>query len=299
MKEERSTFLDEDYLEDYGGRDALAEDMLFCTGRPAVSLDGPWHYAVDQYDTCLRQRWFAERGRDGAGRSLPLDHSFEEWPVMELPRCWNTAQREYLLYEGPMVFTRRFRCPPAGDRRVFLRIGAAAYTCRVFLNGRFVGAHKGASTPFFLERTELLAEENRILLSVDSTRRPRQVPALNTDWFNYGGVFREISLIYVPRVFIRSFRIGLLPDGSLRRIRPPSSSRSLPRAAGSWRSPSWACGPRSLPRTAGAKPYSTARRRCGARTRPGSMRSASASERMRCGTGWASGRSGSGAGSCC
>ena len=219
MKEERSTFLSEDYLEDYEGRDLTAEGMLFSDGRPSFSLDGPWHYAVDQYDTCLRQRWFREEDRDRQGRSLPVDYSFEDWPVMDLPQCWNTFRKEYLLYEGPMVFTRRFVCRPAGDRRAFLRIGAAAYTCRAFLNGQFVGAHKGASTPFFAEVTELLAEENRILLTVDNTRRSLQVPARNTDWFNYGGLFRELSLICVPRVFIRAFRVCLEPDGSFRRIR--------------------------------------------------------------------------------
>ena len=219
MKEERSTFLSEDYLEDYEGRDITAAGMLFSDGRPCFSLDGPWHYCVDQYDTCLRQRWFQAVDRDALGRTLPVDFSFEEWPVMDLPRCWNTFAGEYLLYEGTMVFTRRFACRPAGDRRVFLRIGAAAYACRVFLNGTYLGCHKGASTPFFLEITKLLREDNRILLCVDSTRRPLQVPARNTDWFNYGGVFREISLICVPRVFLRSFRVGLVPDGSFRRIR--------------------------------------------------------------------------------
>ena len=231
MKEERSTFLSEDYLEDYEGRDLTAAGMLHADGRPAISLDGPWHYAVDQYDTCLRQRWFREETRDKQGRSLPVDFSFDDWPVMDLPQCWNTFQKEYLLYEGPMVFTRRFSRPPAGDRRVFLRIGAAAYVCRVFLNGQFVGAHKGASTPFFAEITELLGEDNRILLAVDSTRRPLQVPARNTDWFNYGGVFREISLLCVPRVFLRAFRVCLEPDGSLRRVRV--SAEASEKASGS------------------------------------------------------------------
>ena len=219
MKEERSTFLSEDYLEDYEGRDLTAEGMLFTGGRTVVSLDGPWHYAVDQYDTCLRQRWFREEYRDSRGRTVPVDYSFDDWPVMDLPQCWNTFRKEYLLYEGTMVFTRRFSRPPAGDGRVFLRVGAAAYACRVFLNGRFVGAHKGASTPFFAELTELLEEDNRILLTVDSARRPLQVPAMNTDWFNYGGLFREIGLICVPRVFLRAFRVCLEPDGSLRRVR--------------------------------------------------------------------------------
>ena len=219
MKEERSTFLSEDYLEDYEDRDITAAGMIFSDNRPCFSLDGPWHYCVDQYDTCLRQRWFRAGDRDAQGRTLPVDFSFEEWPVMDLPQCWNTFRREYLLYEGPMVFTRRFAWRSGGDGRVFLRIGAAAYTCRVFLNGQFLGTHKGASTPFYPEVTGLLREDNRILLCVDSTRRPLQVPAKNTDWFNYGGVFREISLLCVPRVFIRSFRVSLVPDGSFRRVR--------------------------------------------------------------------------------
>ncbi len=97
MKEERSTFLSEDYLEDYEGRDLTAAGMIYADNRPAFSLDGPWHYAVDQYDTCLRQRWFLGGDRDARGRTLPVDYSFEEWPVMDLPQCWNTFRQEYLL----------------------------------------------------------------------------------------------------------------------------------------------------------------------------------------------------------
>ena len=49
-------------------------------------------------------------------------------------------------------------------------------------------------------------------------RRPEQVPAENTDWFNYGGIFRDIDLIPVPDSFIRSFRLGLVPDGSFGKL---------------------------------------------------------------------------------
>jgi beta-glucuronidase len=168
---------------------------------------------VDQYDTCLRQKWFREQYTDDRGFTLPVDYSFDEWDTMELPACWNTFAEKYLLYEGPMVFTRRFRTGAPRTGRYFLRIGAASMLCRVFLNGRYAGMHRGASTPFCFEVTGLLEEDNRIILCVDSTRRPEQVPAENTDWFNYGGVFRDIELIRVPDLFIRSFRLSLVPDG--------------------------------------------------------------------------------------
>ena len=182
-------------------------------GRDVTSLNGLWHYAVDQYDTCLRQKWFLERYTADKGFTLPVDYSFDEWETMELPACWNTFAEKYLLYEGPMVFTRRFRSDPANPGRAFLRIGAASMLCRVFLNGQYLGMHRGASTPFCFDITGILKEDNRIILCVDNTRRPEQVPTENTDWFNYGGVFRDISLFRVPDLFIRSLRLNLIPDG--------------------------------------------------------------------------------------
>ncbi len=53
------------HLEDYTGQyeriQASAETMVFDFGRKKALLNGEWQYAVDQYDTCLRQQWFKER----------------------------------------------------------------------------------------------------------------------------------------------------------------------------------------------------------------------------------------------
>ena len=66
----------------------------------------------------------------------------------------------------------------------------------------------------FFNVTEQLKEENRILIAVDSTRRPEQVPTENTDWFNYGGVYRDIELVRVPKEHVKDLRIALVPDGT-------------------------------------------------------------------------------------
>lgn len=209
----------EDYTESYRSREFTADSMVFDAGRRREKLNGQWHYAVDQYDTCLRQRWFDERRRDGKGNTLPLDYSFDEWPTMQLPACWNTVAPEYRLYESSMVFTRTFSFRKNPGERVMLRIGAANYLCYVFLNRQYLGMHRGGSTPFFVDVTDALAEDNRILLVVDASRRPEQVPTENTDWFNYGGVYRDIELLRLPETHIRKFRVALEPDGTYRHIR--------------------------------------------------------------------------------
>lgn len=204
----------EDYTAEYECGYATSQTMIFDGGRQKESLNGLWQYAVDQYDTFLRQKWYLEKYRDEQGYTLPLDYSFDQWPEMQLPTCWNIEDIEYHIYDGSMVFTRRFLYKPhMEEEQVFLRIGAANYLCRVFLNGKYVGMHRGGSTPGFWDITEYLCEQNRIIIAVDSTRRPEQVPTENTDWFNYGGVYRDIELIRVPKVHIKGFEVGLVPNG--------------------------------------------------------------------------------------
>lgn len=208
----------EDYTAQYETFSATAEDLIFNSGREKISLNGDWNYAVDQYDTCLRQRWFREIYKDANGFTLPVDYSFDSWPVMKLPCVWNTEKPEFLLYEGPMVFTRKFHFDSIPGEKVFLKIGAVNYIARVFLNGEYLGLHRGGSTPFCFEISGKLKKENRVIICADSTRRPEQVPTENTDWFNYGGVYRDIELIRVPEVFIKDFRINLVPDGTFSKI---------------------------------------------------------------------------------
>lgn len=210
----------EDYLTEYESNQITAKSFIYDHGRQKESLNGDWNYAVDQYDTCLRQKWFRENYKDGQGQTLPVDFSFDQWPTMPIPSCWNTFAPEYSIYDGTMVFTRTFNYSAAEhkNQKVFLKIGAVNYTARLFLNKNYLGLHRGGSTPFYIEVTELLNNNNRLIIVADSTRRPEQVPTENTDWFNYGGVYRDVELIFVPEVFIKHCHISLLKDSSYRNI---------------------------------------------------------------------------------
>ncbi len=208
----------EDHTQQYESKQATYNDMLFIGGRKSLSLCGEYGYAVDQYETCIRQKWYEERYFDDKGFSLPVDYSFDTWPLSTLPCCWNVEAPEYLLYEGTMVYTKTFAYDDISDDEVFLRIGAANYICRVFLNGEYIGMHRGGSTPFFINVTKSIQRKNRIIFAVDNTRRHEQVPTENTDWFNYGGIYREIELFRVPSIYIKDFKISLTDDCTKKKI---------------------------------------------------------------------------------
>lgn len=95
------------------------------------------------------------------------------------------------------------------------------------MNGRFLGNHYGGSTPFCVGVSEaFLPGENWLILCVNNTRTHDRVPMRNTDWFNYGGVYREVTLHETPATVIRdlfvrldgdTIRASVVSDGPTRR----------------------------------------------------------------------------------
>ena len=206
------------YRNEYYSREITAGSWIAGHGVQTESLNGNWRYAVDQFDTCLRARWFEEKPINREGHLVPLDYDFDHWREISVPLSWNTAEKELFLYEGPVVYTRNFSIRAGSGERVFLKFHGIQYEGFIFVNRRYLGCHRGGSTGFCVEITDILEENNRLLVVADNTRRSHQVPALNTDWFNYGGIYRDVELLRLPETLIKTCRIQLLPGSGAEKI---------------------------------------------------------------------------------
>ncbi len=51
--------------------------------------------------------------------------------------------------------------------------------------------------------------ENFVVVQVDNTRLADGVPALSTDWWNYGGITRDVTIVEVPATFIENYSLQL------------------------------------------------------------------------------------------
>lgn len=218
MSEKSGNFLfnihDDAYEAQYLSTRLSAATLVNSAGRTVESLNGRWNFGVDWYDTCRRAKWFQEQTQDAAGRPMPLDWDWEAWERMTVPSCWNMEREELHYFEGSGVYTRTFRyVSEKVDERAFLRFEGAAYRASVFLNGKFLGTHDGASTPFCAEITDAVKSDNRIIVVVEARKRADRVPMDNTDWFNYGGIYRDVLLLRTPQVFIKDWFLRLVPDG--------------------------------------------------------------------------------------
>jgi beta-glucuronidase len=56
---------------------------------------------------------------------------------------------------------------------------------------------------------------NRIVVTVDARRSPLRVPMDNSDWFSYGGIYRDVFLYRLPPVHIKDWFVRLAKDGGI------------------------------------------------------------------------------------
>jgi beta-glucuronidase len=63
----------------------------------------------------------------------------------------------------------------------------------------------------------LVDGENTLIVKVDDQRRRDGVPTVNTDWYNFGGLTRDVLLVDVPRTFVKDYFVQL-EKGSLDKI---------------------------------------------------------------------------------
>ncbi|MEO7098604.1 MAG: glycoside hydrolase family 2 TIM barrel-domain containing protein [Luteolibacter sp.] len=189
------------------------------------SLSGDWQTIVDPYESGFYDyRWTQRDKSDNPSRaeafyldahptdsSERIEYDFDKSPSLKVPGDWNTQKPELFYYEGSLWYRRKFDFNGIDDGgRCFLRFGAANYRADVYLNGKKLGQHTGGFTPFTFDATKLLKKGgNSLVVRVDNKRFKDAVPTLNTDWWNYGGLTRDVTLVRTPEKYIADHRIIL------------------------------------------------------------------------------------------
>lgn len=201
-----------------------AQDSLITNiaSRKALSLNGTWQYIVDPYETGFydyRYKELNEKNGDAywntdipANKSEKKEHGYIDKYSLQVPGDWNHQKPEFLYYEGTVWYKKSFDFDTADPaKKYYLYFGAVNYRADVYLNGKKLGFHIGGFTPFnFPVPASLLkAKGNFLVVKVDNKRYADEVPTLNTDWWNYGGITRDVKLVEVPRSFIQDYVIQL------------------------------------------------------------------------------------------
>ena len=188
----------------------------------SLSLNGEWNYIVDvqeegYYDYRMNPTpWGFFRNAKPQKPEDLIEYDFDKSPTMQIPGDWNTQDERLFFYEGTVWFKKNFNVKTddgfiEGRNKALLYFGAANYDCRVWVNGKEAGHHVGGFTPFNYDVTEMLKEgENTVIVKVDNKRHAEDVPTLIFDWWNYGGITRDVKLVKVTPVYIEDYNVQMV-----------------------------------------------------------------------------------------
>lgn len=177
-------------------------------GRDYRLLNGRWDAIVDLYDQGQRMKIYENRKPEG--QTDFYEYSFDGGLRLEVPGDWNSQSDELKYYEGTVWYGRHFDAAPQPGKKEMLHFGAVSYRCNVYLNGEKIASHEGGFTPFTIDVTDRLKTGDNFLVVEANNRRTKDaIPALAFDWWNYGGITRDVMLISLPDNYIKDYFIQL------------------------------------------------------------------------------------------
>ena len=200
------------------GQQAFQTLLVGVDQRSVISLNGDWHYLVDQAPAralysangTINDKSYALNEHPNITGRHNQEYDFATAPTIHVPGDWNTQVPQLFNYEGVLWYQHDFNFELQPNARTFLHVGAANYRSHVWVNQKRVCDHEGGYTPFDCEVTAVVKPgSNFVVIAVDATRLQDGIPSVGFDWFNYGGLTRDVSLVTVPSQFIDDYDIHL------------------------------------------------------------------------------------------
>ena len=151
----------------------------------------------------FNENWSFRKEDTGLPLTLPAD-----WETVTLPHTWNAVDGQDgkgSYYRGACWYAKEFPTPSGlCDSRLYVEVLAASLSGRVFVNGKEAAYHEGGFSSFTADITDYLHPEgsgkaNLIAIAADNSDRPHIYPRM-ADFTFYGGLYRGVNLIVVPRV---------------------------------------------------------------------------------------------------
>jgi len=181
---------------------SVAASSYAAEPRTVVPLAEGWRFKQDDQLTGAASPTFDDR----------------DWAVVSVPHTWNRVgvyhhdlgerlHRPETINktQGVGWYRLAFDAPDLRGRRAYLQFDAASRLAQVWLNGVYLGEHKGGFSRFRLDATAALRAEGRNLLVVRTDNTPpapgkdtADVLPLTGDFFVHGGLYRPVSLVLAP-----------------------------------------------------------------------------------------------------
>jgi hypothetical protein len=147
----------------------------------------------------LLENWMFHKGDIHSAENVRLA-SRDGWQDVAVPHTWNAADvltEGTRYYQGIGWYRTRFTIPrEEPGTRIFVRFEGVSLVADVFLNGMYIGRHRGGYSAFCFEITSSVVRggENLLSVKVDNSMQPDVAPS-GTDLYPlFGGIYRPVAV---------------------------------------------------------------------------------------------------------
>ncbi len=156
----------------------------------------------------FNDKWEFKRG-PFPDNPVKLINSWDnKWNEVMLPHTWNAKdmqEKHNAFYAGEACYRKTFYASEEmKDKRIFLRFEGVGQVAELYVNGEFIGNHKGGYSAFAFDIAPALkwGKDNEIMLLVDNSTRPDIIPVNHSLFGVYGGIYRPVWMIITDKVNI-------------------------------------------------------------------------------------------------
>jgi beta-galactosidase len=158
-----------------------------------------------RHDTPLVNGWrFVKRDVTGAEQETFDDQS---WDAISIPHTWNARDgqdggNDY--YRGPGFYRSHFFVDASeAGRQIFIHFNGVNTVTDVWVNGVYLGQHRGGFGMFRFEMTSVVRVGGDNVLAVRVTNAPfPDVAPLTADFTFFGGIYRGVHVLTVEPVHV-------------------------------------------------------------------------------------------------
>jgi beta-galactosidase len=128
------------------------------------------------------------------------------WNRINLPHTWNAydvMDAEAGYWRGIGWYRKHFRVDSKyKGKRFVLQFEGVNQTATFWLNGKYLGIHKGGYTGFSFEISPRFGADNVLTVKVNNLFDATVPPTVKTDYDFYGGIYRSVSLLITDNTYI-------------------------------------------------------------------------------------------------
>lgn len=181
--------------------------------RALLNLSGFWKFTTD-----------IENNGETKGYSNRIPDDRE----IAVPASWNEQHQDLMNFCQTGWYEREVEIPRYFEGNcVYLRVGAANYLAKVWLNGTYIGEHEGPHLPFEFDVTRQIrfGMKNKLVIAVDARIQPDRLPPGGVeneqivgfkgqfpnnyyDFHPYGGINRPVYFSVVPPIHITAINVN-------------------------------------------------------------------------------------------